>query len=89
MKSIKKFEKFIVSNEESIKAGRGVVCWVGSDGNGNSLMDILDTDSGVEEHCSVNDYDLGYEVGDTVYSVAGGGSTTKTATAVSNNALSI
>lgn len=62
---MKKFKQFEIGNQSIIKAGAIVITRVGGDGDGNSLFDAVDNQTG-EEFCSVNDYDLTYNVGDVI-----------------------
>jgi hypothetical protein len=72
MKSIENFKFNELSNQESVRAGAGVITYRGTDGNGNSIVDITDTATGID-YCNINDYDLDLNVGDTYTPSSGGG----------------
>jgi hypothetical protein len=71
MKTIESFKFNEISNQDAVRAGAGVITYRGTDGNGNSIVDITDSATGID-YCNVNDYDLDLNVGDTYTPSTGG-----------------
>lgn len=77
MKTLESFKFNEIANQDAVRAGAGVITYRGTDGNGNSIVDITDSATGTD-YCNINDYDLNLNVGDAYTPSSGGGTSSST-----------